>query len=271
MTFGGVFPEYLPAILKTVVVEGKPVVVHAAFNPLETNPDEAQALIAAVKEQYPALRTLYLSTPTPTLLQRFAKAEKSHPYHQGGSLKDVIDQEQALYRCLKPLGDYHIDTSTTTAGELGLKIAKILNIDVGVQPMSLHLVSFGFKHGVPTDAEMVFDMRFLPNPFYDEALRPFTGLDASVKDYIFGFPEAGEFLQYWQNMMAHVLPMYQKQGKTRVSIAIGCTGGQHRSVAMTMALAEFLKTTFPEFEVATSHREQSHWPKKSPDACSLGG
>ena len=126
------------------------------------------------------------------------------------------------------------------------------------------MTSFGFKHGVPTDAELVFDMRFLPNPFYEEALRPLTGLDKPVADYVFMRPEAIQFLETWQTMLTNILPSYQQQGKTRLKMAIGCTGGQHRSVAMTMAIASYLQETFPDFNVRVDHREQSHWPQRQP-------
>lgn len=243
--------------------EGQPIALSPELNPYEMSASQVKAQLETLKQRYPELKLLYLSTPTETLIQRYSAAEKRHPFEKAG-LKDAIDQEQLLYSTLKPLSDYHIDTSTTTDRELTLKIAKVLKIDMGAQAMTVHLKSFGFKHGVPTDAELVFDMRFLPNPFYDESLRPLTGLDKPVKDYVFGFPETKEYLKHWQSLVAHSLPLYQQQGKTRVTIGIGCTGGQHRSVAMTMALSEFLKETFPGYDVRVAHREQNHWPQHTP-------
>lgn len=263
LTLHGVAPQQLERYLLLAETGESPVAVAPAINPYEVTPSETQTVFEQIKSRFPELKLLYLSTPTPTLIQRFAAAEKHHPYEQNG-IHETIEQEQALYQALKPLSDYHIDTSSTNTTELGLKIAKVLNIDTGIQPMTVHLTSFGFKHGLPPDAELVFDMRFLPNPFYDETLRPQTGLDKAVQDYVFGFPETHAFLTHWQNLLSHTLPLYQRQGKTRLTIAIGCTGGQHRSVAMTMALAEYLRQTFPDYDIRVVHREQNHWVSQTP-------
>jgi RNase adapter protein RapZ len=262
LTVGGVAPNLMDRYLMVSETGEKPVAITPDIDPFEITPSEVQSAFESLKAQYPGLKLLYLSCPTEVLIQRFAAAEKKHPYEQNG-IKDAVEREQLLFQALKSLSDYHIDTSSTSDTELRLKIAKILGINAGVQPMTVHLTSFGFKHGVPTEAEMVFDMRFLPNPFYDEALRPFTGMDQAVKDYVFSFSETHEFLTHWQNLLAHSLPMFQKQGKTRLTIGIGCTGGQHRSVAMTMALSEFLKQTFPDYDIRINHREQAHWPSKA--------
>ncbi len=263
LTVAGVVPDALERYLALAGTGERPLAISPEFNPHEVTPTEACTLLEFLKQQYPNLKLLYLSTPTDVLVQRFVTAEKKHCYETNG-LKSAIESEQLIYKALKKLSDYHIDTSSTTATELTLKIAKVLNINVGVQPLQVNLVSFGFKNGVPTDAELVFDMRFLPNPFYDETLRPLTGLDQPVRDYVFNFAESREFIEYWQKLLAHTLPLYQKQGKTRVTIGIGCTGGQHRSVAMTMAISSFLQETFPDYDIRIIHREQNHWPKPSP-------
>lgn len=265
MTLAGVSPESMDRFLLMGETEGKPVAITPEFPPEQITSSEAFSFVENLKKQHPTLKCLFLSCPTEVLVQRFTAHEKRHPHEKTG-LKDAIEQEQQFYAALKPLSDYHIDTSHTSDSELRLKIAKLLNIQVGKQPMTVNLTSFGFKNGVPTDAEMVFDMRFLPNPFYDETLRPFTGLDKPVKDYVFSFPETHEFVKHWQNLLAHSLPLYQQQGKTRVTIGIGCTGGQHRSVAMTSTIADFLQNTFPDYDIRVIHREQSHWPQQTPTA-----
>ncbi len=262
MTVAGVSPDSLERILSVSESENQPLAISPALDPYEVSPGEAATLFTALSQNHPNLKRLYLSCPTEVLIQRYAAAEKQHPYDKTG-IRDVIEREQSLYKALKSFSDYHIDTSTTNNRELELKIAKILNLDLGVEPMSVTLTSFGFKNGVPTDAEMIFDMRFLPNPFYEESLRPQTGLDQPVIDYIFQFPETHEFMKHWQNLLAQTLPLYQRQGKTRINIGVGCTGGQHRSVALTMALSNFLKTTFPNFNIRTIHREQNHWPQQA--------
>lgn len=261
LTVAGIPPQEIEAFLAGMAASQKPMALVPAFNPYEIAPLDAKTLLEQLKARYPQFQFFYLSTPTEVLIQRYAAREKQHPYDKSG-IRDAIEAEQLFYQTLKPLSDYHVDTSTTTAKELVLKVSRVLNRDVPVLPMSITLTSFGYKHGVPSDAELVFDMRFLPNPFYEETLRPYSGLDQAIRDYVFQFPEATAFLTHWQNLLAHSLPLYQQQGKTRLAIGIGCTGGQHRSVVMTLALAEFLQQTFPDFEVRVIHREQSRWPQQ---------
>ncbi len=263
VTVGGVTPASVDTILTMAHQEHRPAAIALALPPNEVSAEDVTRQLQALKATHANLKFLYLSCPTDVLMQRFAATEKAHPYEKEGGIMATLEAEQLLYRPLKSLSDYHVDTSSTSKQELELKIAKILNIQVGVQPMTITLTSFGFKHGVPTDAEMVFDMRFLPNPFYDESLRPLTGLDKPVSDYVFQFPETHDFLTHWQNLLTQSLPMFQQQGKTRLNIAIGCTGGQHRSVALTMALAQYLQEQFPTFTLRVVHREQTHWPKKT--------
>jgi len=260
-TFAGVPLATLGAYLNIAQTDAVPAAMSPNLDPYAITPANAQTAFENLKKSYPDLKLLYLSTPTDALISRYTAAEKKHPYDKTG-LREAIEIEQLLYQVLKLLSDYHIDTTTTTDRELGLKIAKILDIPMAVHPMTVTLTSFGFKHGIPPDADMVFDMRFLPNPFYDETLRPQTGLDKPVQDYVMGFPEVKTFLTQWQDLIAHVIPLYQREGKTRLQIATGCTGGQHRSVAMTLALAAFLKSTFPDADIRVVHREQSHWPQQ---------
>jgi len=257
------FPVFSGITLPKAVsyLDESPVVLNPALDPYAVTPQDTKLAFENLKRSYPDLKLLYLSAPSETLISRYVAAEKKHPFDKTG-LHDAVEAEQLLYQVLKPLSDYHIDTSTTTDRELGLKIAKILNIQTVPEPMTVTLTSFGFKHGLPQQADLVFDMRFLPNPFYNESLRPLTGLDKPVQEFLFAIPETNQFLTHWQNLLAHVLPMYQKEGKTRLEIAIGCTGGQHRSVALTQALATFLQSTFPDFNIKTVHREQHHWPQE---------
>jgi RNase adapter protein RapZ len=263
LTLGGVEPESVDRFLMMVENEGNVVAMTPLFNPHKIAPLEAMSFLEVWKSKYLTLKLLYLSCPTETLIQRFSAAEKQHPFEAIG-LQETIEMEQLLYQALKPLNDYHIDTGSTNDMELTLKIAKILNIDAGTQPLTIHLTSFGYKHGIPTDAELVFDMRFLPNPFYEESLRQKTGLESEVQDYVFSFPQSVEFLNHWQILLAQSLPLYQQQGRTRIKIGIGCTGGQHRSVTMTLAMADFLRKTFPAYDIRVTHREQSHWPQQAP-------
>ena len=121
--------------------------------------------------------------------------------------------------------------------------------------MTVNVVSFGFKYGLPIEADLVFDVRFLPNPYYIPDLRSQTGLDAGVRDYLDGFPETGQILRYLNQMISFLLPLYVEEGKSALVIAIGCTGGQHRSVAVTRSLAEFIRQQ--GFQVSENHRDMT--------------
>lgn len=260
LTSSGMSLDAIPRFFVLGETEDKAVAICPEIHPDGVAPEEAFAQLQNIKTSHPELKLLYLSSPTDVLIQRYADAEKAHPY-ETTTLKAAIEAEQAIYQKLKPLSDYHIDTSTTSSQEIRHKIAKLLNIGLDAPTMTVNLMSFGFKHGVPTDAEMVFDMRFLPNPFYIPELKPKTGLDKPVSDYVLTPQTAQGFIQHWEKLLAHTLPLFQAQGKTRITLAIGCTGGQHRSVAMTEHIAKFLKGQFPEFNINIIHRETSHWPK----------
>lgn len=268
ITISGISMNAMDSYLMIGEAESRDVAISPAINPYETDSKEVKEVFETLKQRNPHLKLLYISTSSEVLVQRFSATEKQHPYQRYG-IQDVIEKEQELYGSLKLLQDYHIDTSSLTESELRFKIAKILGIDAGSQPMIINITSFGFKHGVPLDAEMIFDMRFMPNPFYDEVLRPQTGLDKPVKDYLFNLPEVREFLTNWQNLLVYSLPLYQKQGRSRMTIGIGCTGGQHRSVVMAVQLAELLSITFPDYEINVIHREQHHWPQQQASASTL--
>lgn len=260
LTLGGISLESIDRYLMMAEAEGKPLALTLEMNPFYVLPSEVKAILETLKTKNPGFKVLYLSASTEILIQRFSTLEKEHPYEHAGGIQSTVEQEQSLYRELKSLSDYHIDTGMLYEQELERKIAKILGKKVESQPIAVHLTSFGFKKGIPLDAEMIFDMRFLPNPFYNEELRPKTGLDKEIQDYVLSFPEARQFLEHWQNLLSCAIPMYQQQGKAKLAIGIGCTGGQHRSVVMTMLLSEFLQKAFPDSDIRVTHREQSHWP-----------
>ena len=260
LTLGGVTPEILRQSLPILVSEHPAIVYHLALDPKNTNIQDTKTFLEDLHNTIPTLKILYLSTPTDVLLQRFDTNQKIHPYQPDGlDLRYAIEQEQLLYQALKPVTDYHIDTSKISVEELRLKIAKLLHIEIESQPIALNLMSFGFKYNIPTEADIVFDVRFLPNPFYDASLKPLSGLDKPVYDYVLGFEETRQFLDKLADLLLGILPAYQQQGRTRLNIAIGCTGGQHRSVAIIEALAKQLKTKLAENEVNIKHREMPHW------------
>lgn len=267
LTIGGASCDILRQSLPVLLSEHPATVFQLALHPQSTNIQDTKSFLESLKTTIPNLKILYLSTPTDVLLQRFDQNQKMHPHQTPDlDLRYAIEQEQLLYQALKPVTDYHIDTSKITVEELRLKIAKLLHIEIEANPIALNLVSFGFKYSIPTDADIVFDVRFLPNPFYDASLKPLSGLDKPVSDYVMSFEATRDFVNKLSDLLTSIIPAYQGQGRTRLNIAIGCTGGQHRSVAIVEALAEKLKAAFSTHQTKIQHREMSHWHHSSPAA-----
>lgn len=227
------------------------------FDPIDAmDVSEVVKNLQALKARFPQTKTLFLSAPDEILAQRRNLAKKAYP---------AIDLtlEKQFYEALKAAKDYSIDTSTLSLEELRYKLCKILDMPESLEKMSVQLTSFGFKYGLPPDAELVFDMRFIKNPFYLDELRDLTGLDKPVQDYINQQSGVQEFLTSWVDSVCTVLPMFLEEGKSRVNIAIGCTGGKHRSVCMTLALSKALQERFPMYNVSINHREQFRWPEQT--------
>ena len=185
------------------------------------------------------LEVLYLEASDDVLVRRFSETRRPHPAADGGSLADGIRREREALGTLRGMADRIIDTSAFTVHELRAALrARLETPESGA--MTISLVSFGYKYGLPTDADLALDCRFLPNPFFVEDLRPKTGLDHAVAEYVLGRPDATEFLEHVLALLRFTLPRYQHEGKSYLTIAIGCTGGRHRSVVLVEALRERL-------------------------------
>ncbi len=246
-------------------------VPHIAFTLSNTpeNVKELEQLISdlpSIKSRVPELNILYLDAPEEILIQRYVDSGRPHPFEAEGNLKQAIREQQTCYSEVKalkgqfPNGYYAIDTSTHTNTELRAKIAKILGINIELTPMTVYIQSFGFKHGLPKESELVFDMRFIKNPYYADELRPLTGLDKPVQDFILAEPSVKEFLTKWPEMIGNLLGHYHTEGKLRLTISIGCTGGQHRSVCLTEILADYLRNKHHGYNIMVAHREKDNWP-----------
>ncbi len=196
---------------------------------------------------------LFLEAGDDVLLKRYKETRREHPLSHGGRIPDGICRERELLRDLRSKATHIIDTSMLSTGQLKEIIISAYGKTQSFAGMTVHLVSFGFKNGVPTDADMVFDVRFLPNPFYLPGLKEKTGVDKQVRDYVMGFEQSHEFLQKIGDMLKYLIPYYRKEGKTQLVVAIGCTGGQHRSVTMVEELVAVLKEE--ECNVLSTHRE----------------
>lgn len=196
---------------------------------------------------------LFLEASDEVLLKRYKETRREHPLAIGGRIPDGIRQERELLRDLRQKATRIIDTTLLSTGQLKEMIISAYGKTQAFLGMTVHLVSFGFKNGIPADADLVFDVRFLPNPFYLPELKQKTGLDKAVQDYVMGFEQSCEFLQKLEDMLKYLIPYYQKEGKTQLVVGIGCTGGQHRSVTMVENLIGILKDA--NYNVLSTHRE----------------
>lgn len=211
------------------------------------------ASLLKLKEQDIEYEILFLDASDEVIIKRFKETRRPHPLTKQGSVLKGIAGEREKMNELKEHAEYIIDTTTYKPNQLREKMFRMFSDSDEKSYFSISVTTFGFKRGIPLDADMVFDVRFLPNPFYIEELKQFTGLNEKVKDYIFNFKETQIFLDKLLDMVNFLVPHYAKQGKNQLVIAIGCTGGMHRSVAIANALYEELKKTHDS--VYIEHRD----------------
>ena len=197
---------------------------------------------------------VFLDASDSVLVKRYKETRRSHPLSRGDRVDKGIALERAKMGFLKKHADYIIDTSQLLTRELHQELGKIFVWNQEFKSLVITVLSFGFKYGIPNDCDLVFDVRFLPNPFYVEELRNKTGLDAEVQDYVMGFELAHEFLDKLADMVEFLIPNYVAEGKNQLVIGIGCTGGKHRSVTLAGRLYERLKTC-SEYGSRIEHRD----------------
>lgn len=207
--------------------------------------------LKAMKCEY---RILFMDATDATIIKRYKETRRSHPLaEECASLAQAIELERKMLAPLREKADYIVDSSNLTLGKLRGKLRELFARGGETGDMEVRVTSFGFKHGILMEADLVFDVRFLPNPYYVPELRPLTGLDEGVRDYVFAAEQSREFLQRLTDFVSYLLPRYKEEGKTSLVIAVGCTGGHHRSVAVAHALAEtFRQQNWP---VTESHRD----------------
>ncbi|OZU88759.1 RNase adaptor protein RapZ [Virgibacillus indicus] len=210
-----------------------------------------EALDILGKEEWLHEHILFLDAKDEQLVSRYKETRRSHPLAVGGLPLNGIQQEREILDELRGRAQRIIDTTNLKPKELREKILKIYTEDKQ-EIFSVHMVSFGFKYGLPIDADLVFDVRFLPNPHYVSHLQPLTGLNKEVSSYVFKWSDTEKFNEKVLDLLQFMLPQYKKEGKSQLVVAIGCTGGQHRSVA----LAEyFAKKLSPDYTTHISHRD----------------
>ncbi len=216
--------------------------------------DEVMTALDNLKSKGFAYEILFMEASDATLMKRYKETRRMHPLAMGGRVADGIARERQILEKMKADADYVIDTSHLLTRELKEELDRIFISNKDYNSLMVNIVSFGFKHGIPADVDLVFDVRFLPNPFYIDELKPKTGNDQEVRDYVMSFPEAGEFLQKLTDMISFLIPNYIKEGKNQLIVGIGCTGGKHRSVTLANKLYEQLKDQ-GNYGLTVSHRD----------------
>jgi UPF0042 nucleotide-binding protein len=199
-------------------------------------------------------KILFIEASIESIVKRYKETRRRHPLDQEGrDLEQAVQRENAMLMPVRVRADYIIDTSELTLGQLQRKLFKIFKEGHDDKAINIEVKSFGFKYGLPMEADLVFDVRFLPNPFYVNELRELSGLDGPVHDYIFKFEQTRKFMQYLSTMVEFLLPNYVEEGKHNLMICIGCTGGHHRSVAIAKALADTIAEK--GYPVHCTHRD----------------
>lgn len=211
----------------------------------------------ALREMQFDYKILFVEADTETIIKRYKETRRAHPLMTGDmTLTQAVERERQAMEPVRARAAYIIKTTALSTKKLRDEVLGLFAPNrERREEMSVSVTSFGFKYGIPMEADMVFDVRFLPNPFYVDELRQQTGLDAPVRDYIFGYQETREFMSHLEGMMTFLLPHFVEEGKSALVIAIGCTGGKHRSVAITRALAELIRKQ--GYNAGENHRDMT--------------
>lgn len=207
------------------------------------------------KEKGYELEILFMDAQDKALVKRYKETRRVHPLAMEGRIEDGIRREREMLAEIRKKADFVIDTTNLLTRELKEELDRIFIRNEEYNNLMITLLSFGFKYGIPADADLVFDVRFLPNPYYIDELKQKTGNDKEVQDYVMQFPEAGIFLDKLTDMLDFLIPNYIKEGKYQLVVAIGCTGGQHRSVTLANELYARMKNR-GSYGIKLFHREQ---------------
>lgn len=196
--------------------------------------------LESLKRDKKPYKILFLDSSDSVLVNRFQETRRKHPLsdEMGGALEQAVKLEREMLKPVKECSDYVIDTSGVSPAQLKARITELF-LSSAQDSLSVHCISFGFKFGIPMEADLVFDVRCLPNPFYVPELKNLTGLDQAVVDYVMQSPESQEFLRRIESFLEYALPLYVKEGKSQLMIAVGCTGGKHRSITFARKIGEF--------------------------------
>lgn len=218
------------------------------------NSDQLEQALADLDAKKIEYEILFLDANSNTIQRRYKETRRQHPISLTDhvSIEEAIARERQLLQPLRSRAKYVIDTSLLSVAQNKERVCSLF-LDKGKSPMALTVVSFGFKYGLPQEADLVLDVRCLPNPFYVPELKNLTGLDQAVVDYVMAAPESQELLRRFENMLEYALPLYVKEGKSQLMIAVGCTGGKHRSITFARKIGEFCQKL--GYEPSIQHRD----------------
>ena len=218
-------------------------------------PENLTGAVAQLRGRGIRCRLLFLEADTRTIINRYKETRRSHPLcADGSSIEDAVARERQLLDPVRQAADLVLDTSTFSTAKLRSTLLSLF-APAGEGDLHVNILSFGFKNGLPPEADLVLDVRFLPNPYYVPELKHMTGLDAPVRDYVFRSEQTAEFLRRLTPLVEYLLPQYRQEGRTELVLAVGCTGGHHRSVAVAHYLAEI--ATGLGYAVTESHRDMT--------------
>ena len=218
--------------------------------------EQVETALQQLDDQKTPYKILFLDAPDDVLMRRYSETRRRHPISiaEGISTRDAFLKERQILQPLKDRADYTINTGLLSTSQNKERICDLFMKNGGAKnAMRLTIMSFGFKFGLPPEADLVLDVRCLPNPFYVPELKHKTGLDQEVVDFVLSHPEAQELLHRYENFLQYALPLYVKEGKSQLTIAVGCTGGKHRSITFTRKLAEYCNSL--GYEPGVQHRD----------------
>ncbi len=215
--------------------------------------EDFTTIIEKLKNDDYNVKIIYVDSDDQVLIRRYKEHRRPHPMGRNLPLEVAIENERSCLDQVRKMADYHLNTSKLNLGQLKTKIEEWLSTD---GEFYVQVTSFGFKHGILAEADLVFDVRFIPNPYYDLELRELTGKDQAIKDFIFSYSQTEEFISKLEEMLNFLIPFYKKEGKNSLVVGIGCTGGRHRSPAIAEELHRRLKKNN---NVVVYHRESNMW------------
>ena len=221
--------------------------------------EPAEKLLSAlsdIKTDTNSCKVLFLDASTETIIHRYKETRRNHPLAVGGkTIEQAVESERVWLRPVKEQADIVLDTSAFSTAKLRSELLTVFGGQSDRTAMQVNILSFGFKYGLPLEADLVFDVRFMPNPYYVDALKPLTGLDKPVREFVLHYEESREFISQLKKMLQFLLPLYSEEGKSVLVTGIGCTGGHHRSVVIAHEIADFLRES--GYAVTESHRDIS--------------